>query len=348
MKVVSAARPPSFVCPIWGTRATLEAGEIGDGAKVNSPRAGGRYGISGTAATVVSQFTKAEKAKLTTWLVEQRRLGFKLPVVNTDTLDEVKARRGLSFSEKRARFFRLGHSTLYRPGARLNVGHYLMEQKKVAEAELAMIATWIEAEDVEEAIALLAMLEQEGMVMFVGPDMAMTAKGLEHMEELAEGGADSRQAFVAMWFGSEMSEPWRTGFAPAIRDAGYEPFRIDGKEHNNKIDDEIVAEIKRSRFLIADFTCGGVEVDGKFEPNPRGGVYYEAGLAHGLGMTVIFTCRADRLEHAHFDTRQFAHIVWRDSVDLRASLYNRIAATLREAPGAPGRGKGSIDPLPNV
>lgn len=339
-------KPQPFLCPIWGTRATLEAGNIGDGAKVNSARAGGRYGISGTAAAVVANFTATDKAKVTTWLVDQRRLGIKLPVVNAETLDEIKARRPLRFSEMRDRFFRLGYATLYRPGAALDVGHGLMQRGDQAEAHIAMIAAWIGAEDAREALALLVILEREGLILFVGQSFAMTAKGLERMEQLAEWGADSRQAFVAMWFGSEMNEPWRIGFAPAIRDAGYEPFRIDGKEHNNKIDDEIVAEIKRSRFLIADFTCGGVVVDGKFEPNPRGGVYYEAGLAHGLGLQVIFTCRADRLEYAHFDTRQFAHIVWKDAADLRVGLYNRIAATLKEAPGAPGRGKGGVDPAP--
>lgn len=339
-------KPAPFECPIWGTRATMDAGTIGDGAKVNSVRAGGRYGISGTAATVVASFTKAEKAKVTTWLVEQRRLGVTLPILRDDTLNEIKKRHSLLFSEKRARFFRLGYPLLFKPGARLDVGHRALERDRKAEANLWMVAAWIEAEDVEETVALLAMLEGEGMVTYLGSYVTMTAKGLERMEELADGGADSKQAFVAMWFGPEMNEPWRTGFAPAIRDAGYQPFRIDGKEHNNKIDDEIVAEIKRSRFLIADFTCGGVVVDGKFEPNPRGGVYYEAGLAHGLGMEVIFTCRADRLDYAHFDTRQFAHIVWTEPADLRVGLYNRIAATLKEAPGAPGRGKGSVDPPP--
>ena len=42
----------------------------------------------------------------------------------------------------------------------------------------------------------------------------------------------------------------------------------------NKIDDEIVAEIRRSKFIIADFSHGS---DGA-----RGGVYFEAGFAHGL------------------------------------------------------------------
>ena len=31
-------------------------------------------------------------------------------------------------------------------------------------------------------------------------------------------------------------------------------MRIDRKEHINKVDDEIVAETKRARFVFADFT----------------------------------------------------------------------------------------------
>ena len=56
-----------------------------------------------------------------------------------------------------------------------------------------------------------------------------------------------------------------------IKDAGYEAVRIDKQRHLNKIDDEIVAEIRRARFLVADFTQG--------ETGPRGGVYYEAGFS---------------------------------------------------------------------
>ncbi len=37
------------------------------------------------------------------------------------------------------------------------------------------------------------------------------------------------------------------------------------------------------RFMIADFT------------GHRGGVYFEAGFAHGLGIPVIWTCREDQL-----------------------------------------------------
>ena len=110
----------------------------------------------------------------------------------------------------------------------------------------------------------------------------------------------SNQAFVAMWFNDEVKEAYEKSIEPAIRDAGYDPVRIDRIEHNNKIDDEIIAEIRKSKFVIADFTSG-------FEGGTliaRGGVYYEAGFAHGLGIPVIWTCHEDCIEHVHFDTRQ--------------------------------------------
>lgn len=142
------------------------------------------------------------------------------------------------------------------------------------------------------------------------------AKGWERLKELKENRADSTQCFVAMWFADEMSDFYNNGIAPAIQDAGFTPRRIDAKEHNNKICDEIVAEIKRSRFVIADFT------------GQRGGVYYEAGFAHGLNIPVIWTVREDHLGDVHFDTRQYNHIVYDSPEDLREKLSNRIKATI--------------------
>ena len=135
-----------------------------------------------------------------------------------------------------------------------------------------------------------------------------------------------------MWFSDEMQDAYDSGFSTAISQAGYLPLRIDVKEHNNKIDDEIVLEIRRSRFVVADFTCPVFPVVGEPEPKRkaevRGGVYFEAGLAQGLGIDVIWTVRADRLDYVHFDTRQYAHIVWSDPADLQNMLYKRIGATI--------------------
>lgn len=331
-------------CPIWGTPATLLAGSIGDSAKLYSARAGGQYRISGEASEEVSTLSAKQKAIVTTWIVEERRKGTIAPTINTQELEIIIQRRSLKFSERVERFFRFLIAYDYNPASNIKMVNDFPAVDLPFHPQ-ALLA-WIEAATYEEGIMFLRLLDDDGLFRqphFSGDWLVLTAKGFARLEEFQSGAANTLQAFVAMWFGQEMDEPWRTGIAPAIRDAGYQPFRIDGKEHNNKIDDEIVAEIKRSRFLVADFTCGGVIVNGKFEPNPRGGVYYEAGLAHGLGLEVIFTCRADRMDYAHFDTRQFAHIVWKTPDDLRVSLYNRIAATLQMAPGAPGKGRGSID-----
>jgi nucleoside 2-deoxyribosyltransferase len=128
---------------------------------------------------------------------------------------------------------------------------------------------------------------------------------------------DSRQAFVAMWFSPEMAPVFKEGIEPAVKDAKYDPKRIDLVEHNNKICDEIVAEIRKSRFVVADFT------------GQRGGVYFEAGFAMGLGIPVIWTVRKDQVKQVHFDTRQYNHIVYDSPGDLKSKLYNRIVATIR-------------------
>ena len=98
---------------------------------------------------------------------------------------------------------------------------------------------------------------------------------VEGYRRLADGktSVDSGQAFVAMWFGGEMNDAYEKGVEPAIVDAGFKAMRIDRKQDVVKIDDEIIAEIRRSRFLVADFTHG--------EDGARGGVYFEAGLRLG-------------------------------------------------------------------
>ena len=126
-----------------------------------------------------------------------------------------------------------------------------------------------------------------------------------------------------MWFGLDPNV-YQEGIKPAVEEAGYEAIRIDKTEYNSKIDDEIVAAIRRSRFLIADFTQG--------DDGTRGGVYYEAGFAYGLNIPVIFTCHEDGIEEVHFDTRQYNHIIWTDPGDLRERLVQRISATIGDGP----------------
>jgi hypothetical protein len=65
----------------------------------------------------------------------------------------------------------------------------------------------------------------------------------------------------------------------------------------------------------------------------RGGVYFEAGFAMGLGLPVFFTCRNTELEKLHFDVRQYNTIDWSDASDLSSRLQVRIEAVIGDGPG---------------
>jgi nucleoside 2-deoxyribosyltransferase len=119
---------------------------------------------------------------------------------------------------------------------------------------------------------------------------------------------------------ASLEDAWHSGLRRAIVDAGYKPLRIDKKEHANKICNEIIAEIRRSRFLVADYT------------RHRGGVYYEAGFAAGRGLPVILTCRKNQMTQLHFDIRQCNCIDWEEQEDLAQRLKVRIEALIGDGP----------------
>lgn len=144
----------------------------------------------------------------------------------------------------------------------------------------------------------------------------LSLKGWERLDEIKKAGRKSNQAFVAMCFEKSLTDVWENGIKVALSETGYTPIRIDLTEHNEKICDRIIAEIRKSALVVADFT------------GQRGGVYFEAGFAKGLGIPVIWTCREDEVSNLHFDTRQYFHIAWTNADDLRKRLKDRIEATL--------------------
>jgi len=175
------------------------------------------------------------------------------------------------------------------------------------------------SKNVKEFSFFLAQLENNRYLekVDIGHKYRLSIEGWNKIEELNTQVIEKKQGFIAMWFNEDLNEVYINGLSKAIKDCGYEPMRIDLKQHNNKIDDEIIAEIRNSKFLIADFTGN------------RGGVYYEAGFAYGLGIPVIWTCKKEDVSELHFDTRQYNHITWTNSEDLYIQLVNRIKATIK-------------------
>jgi len=172
-----------------------------------------------------------------------------------------------------------------------------------------------------ECIVILNELSERGWLRDNGSSSdgfckIITIDGWEIINKLKTTDIDSKNGFVAMWFHPDMDECYSKGIEPAVKNAGYNPVRMDTEEFNSKICDEITAEIRRCKFLVAD-------VSGQ-----RNGVYFEAGFAKGLGKPVIFTVRKEDKDKLHFDTRQYNHIIYKSPADLKERLYDRIRATI--------------------
>ena len=311
-------------CPMWGTPATESREADGDKVYVFSHRAGGLYTITGSAARTVKNLSTEDKFRLTTWTCDQRKAGVTDPVITSDIIEQTKGKLLLTTSERVDRgllFFdgmRLGDTLIFFPGG-----------FSKADPQGAAFAAMTECETADDIEALCALMEEMGLLRDVDQvigrfQFTPTANGWLRIEALKTVRRASNQAFVAMWFNDSVAASYQDGIAPAIRDCGYEPLRIDQTEHADKIDDRIIAEIRRSRFVVADFTCPKGSV--------RGGVYYEAGFARGLELPVISTCRRESLDDVHFDTRQYNHLLWDDPASLRIALTARIGAVIGDGP----------------
>jgi hypothetical protein len=175
----------------------------------------------------------------------------------------------------------------------------------------------------DEAMQLIYILIDDGYLGWITPGVSgtLTPKGLLAAEALGASGSGA-QGFVAMSFDRSMQEVWINGFDPGIRAAGYAPVRIDNKDYVGGITDEMIAEIRRSCFVVADYT------------GHRNNVYFEAGFALGLGLTVIQTCRANEATNLHFDIRHLNTLEWKSTDELAEGLNRRIRAVVGVGPDA--------------
>jgi len=301
-------------CPIWGTECEDFTKPGWDGRDVRSPRAGGDYMITGNACTRVGNLGDLEKAKLSRWIYEQNQWRDTPPTIDSEIVRGIPLRRTPTVMERIDCL--LQFVELETKGA---IGMPVPHSNKMCAATVVSNS--------REMDYLIRQAEDMGLVTTGGAVSAIErrayagiteikVKGYQRLEDLKGGQVDSDQAFVAMWFDVSMEDVWENGFQPAIADTGYHPMRIDKKEYIDKIDDEIIAEICRSRFVVADFTSKSKE--------PRGGVYYEAGFARGMSIPVIFTCYRGMVDELHLDTRQYNHILWDDPGELRGQLRRRI------------------------
>jgi hypothetical protein len=172
----------------------------------------------------------------------------------------------------------------------------------------------------QEALLLIEILIEDGCLRPSEGGCALAVKGLLAAEALGSK-SSSAQGFVAMWFDETLQDAWVNGFYPGIRAAGFRPLRLYNEDYVGGITDEIMAQIRRSRFVVADYT------------SQRNSVYFEAGFA--LGVIVIPTCRADEIPNLHFDIRHLNTLPWNTPAELADGLDRRIRAVVGAGPDDP-------------
>ena len=182
-------------------------------------------------------------------------------------------------------------------------------------SHLFFLKEWKENEKMVEIDFWLETLITLGYLKKKTPHYLLTLEGWKRASNYTKEQAVSQTVFVAMSFADDLL-PARAEIVRAIDSAGFVPMVIDTKEHNNQILPEILFEIRKSRFVVADLTY------------QRGGVYYEAGYAEGLNIPVIALCRDDDFKNVHFDLQQKNTIRWKTPEDIFDRLKKRIEATL--------------------
>lgn len=193
------------------------------------------------------------------------------------------------------------------------------DYKKIVKVRLCKnLVSEIAAKDVDEVLGLNQLLEELGYIWSVeshpNEHIRITAKGWLHIEELSKVSYSSDSAFIAMWYDPSL-QSYRDSATAAVISCGYRPLIVDLHEFNDFIMDTVVAMIREARFLIADLTCRPETAagEGKVKQGVRGGVYWEAGMAYGMGKTVILTCEDndESRRRIHFDLQQYQTIFWK-------------------------------------
>lgn len=172
----------------------------------------------------------------------------------------------------------------------------------------------IAAKDIHEVRALSELLNERGYIELTSDDIAkVRVNGWDRIDEIRKSIVSSSSAFIAMWYHA-CTAKYREATIAALTYCGYEPLIVDQPQFNGFIMDQVTSLIRQSRFVIADLTCRPEEFDGKNEVinGVRGGVYWEAGFAYGMGKTVIHTCENtdEAKNRLHFDVQQYKTIFW--------------------------------------
>jgi len=178
----------------------------------------------------------------------------------------------------------------------------------------------------EECFVYFKGLHEKGYIELIdngygdrGVSFRITHSGLIKATELTKAGLSEnsnfeRTCFIAMSFDPSLLKI-RNAIKSTVTKNGFRPVIIDEENISSQqtIPDAIMSSIKKSTFVIADFTLQSK------------GVYFEGAFGSGLGKKVIYTCeKTDFDSNSHFDVKQLQHIIYENEGDLNEKLDKKI------------------------
>ena len=112
-------------------------------------------------------------------------------------------------------------------------------------------------------------------------------------------------------------------FAPAIKGAGLEPYRVDRDPGVSVPIEDIASGIRSAQLCFAEITTN----------NPN--VWFELGFAVAASKEVVLVCAEDRTSHFPFDVQHRSIIKYRtgapqDFTELQKRITERITALLKK------------------
>jgi nucleoside 2-deoxyribosyltransferase/transcription elongation factor Elf1 len=256
---------------------------------------------------------KGKFYKVSSWITEQNTQFGTTPEIDKDKFEEILSMQDKKIREKfdlLMRYISKGVSKEF------DINNMKATCWIQGNSELGVILTKIIERNYVKGVSVKKSIA--GTYTISMNNAELTFDGKAYVEELNEVNTHSKQVFTAFYFSDEIKEVFDNEVKQAIEECSLEYTRVSSSTtpHDTTINDEIIAKIKSSRLVIADFT------------GQRNSVYFEAGYAMGMGLPVIWTCKKDEANDLAFDTRQYPHILWENAEDLKMQLVNRIRAII--------------------
>lgn len=300
-------------CPICKLEAqdVLREPDYGERITYKCARCG-RFTITRTAESMAGKRNLGPK--LSAWIRQRFESGIDIPEINSSSLTEIEqSLPDYNPSDKQLLFMRnIARKSKY-PGDSISL---------LPEFDYPL--SWASAQ--EEHLYYIRSLSERGLLARTDEEIRefgdtsvsveVTAHGWDYLDQYEQRAVELSQVFVAMSFSESMKTVWEQAIKPTIIKAGYKAYRVDVEPHIDRIDAKIIAEIKNSLFVVADVT------------EQKHGVYFEAGYALGRDLPVIWCVRKADLTNVHFDTRQYNHVVWESTEELKEKLYDIICALI--------------------